>query len=226
MADFNFNNVQKITFITGNANKLKEFQAIMSDVTDIEIDNMKLDLDEYQGTPQEIALKKAKLAATHCDNPILVEDTSLCFNSFNGLPGPYIKDFLKELKPEGLYKMVCFIFKSPKEQFKHSLNLFTEFFLLQPLTLKQISAFEDKTAYAQCIFAYCEDKDSEPTLFVGKCDGKIVEPRGSLDFGWDPVFEPEGYELTFAELDKDIKNKISHRARSVAKLKEFLGTKE
>lgn len=77
-----------------------------------------------------------------------------------------------------------------------------------------------------CIFAYCENKDSEPILFIGKTDGKIVEPRGSRDFGWDPVFEPEGYELTFAELDKSVKNEISHRAKAVAKLKEFLKTRE
>ena len=137
---------------------------------------------------------KAKLAATYSSNPILVEDTSLGFKAFGGLPGPYIKDFLSNLKPEGLHRMV--------------------------------SPFDDHSATAMCIFAYCENKDSEPTLFVGKCEGKIVEPRGSRDFGWDCVFEPTGYELTFGELDKTIKNEISHRARAIAKLKEYLRTKE
>mmetsp|Transcript_10056 Transcript_10056/g.11315 ORF Transcript_10056/g.11315 Transcript_10056/m.11315 type:complete len:91 (-) Transcript_10056:44-316(-) len=89
-----------------------------------------------------------------------------------------------------------------------------------------VSGFEDHTGYAQCIFAYCENKDAEPVLFIGQCKGKIVEPRGSRDFGWDPVFEPEGYELTFAEMDKSIKNEISHRARAIAKLKEFLRTQD
>ena len=97
---------KKITFITGNPKKLEEFQAIMSDLPEVRIENMDLDLEEYQGTSEEIARKKAKLAATYWDNPILVEDTSLGFNTFNGLPGPYIKDFLKNLKPEGLYKML------------------------------------------------------------------------------------------------------------------------
>ena len=184
---------QKITFITGNAKKLEEFQAIMSDLPELNIDNMKLDLEEYQGTSEEIALKKAKLAATYCDNPVLVEDTSLGFTAYGGLPGPYIKDFLKNLQPEGLHKMA--------------------------------SAFEDHSATAMCIFGYCENKDSEPILFVGKCEGKIVEPKGSRDFGWDPVFQPVDYELTFAELDKDIKNKISHRSKAIEKLKEFLNSK-
>ena len=51
-----------------------------------------------------------------------------------------------------------------------------------------VSGFEDKTAYAQCIFAYCENEHSEPKLFVGKCDGTIVPPRGENMFGWDPIF--------------------------------------
>jgi inosine triphosphate pyrophosphatase len=89
-----------------------------------------------------------------------------------------------------------------------------------------VQSFEDQTGFAQCIFAYCENKDSEPILFIGKTAGKIVEPRGSRDFGWDPVFQPDGYEQTYAELDKSIKNEISHRAKAVAKLKEYLLCKE
>lgn len=99
---------QKLTFITGNPQKLKEFQAMMSGIEGIDINNIELDLDEYQGTSIEIATKKAKLAATYVDNPIICEDVSLGFNAFNGLPGPYIKDFLKALKPEGLYRMVSY----------------------------------------------------------------------------------------------------------------------
>ena len=76
-----------------------------------------------------------------------------------------------------------------------------------------------------CIFAYCEETDSEPILFIGKNNGKIVEPRGDTSFGWDPIFQPEGYDLTYAELDKSVKNEISHRAKAIEKLKEFLNTK-
>jgi inosine triphosphate pyrophosphatase len=56
--------------------------------------------------------------------------------------------------------------------------------------------------------------------------GKIVEPRGSRDFGWDPVFQPEGHELTYAELDKSVKNEISHRSKAIEKLKEYLCSKK
>jgi inosine triphosphate pyrophosphatase len=78
-----------------------------------------------------------------------------------------------------------------------------------------VQPFEDKKGYAQCIIAYMSPELKEPVLFIGKTPGKIVEPRGSRDFGWDPVFEPEGYEQTYAELDKEIKNKISHRFRAI-----------
>ena len=66
----------------------------MKEFTDLNIDSLSIDLDEFQGTSEFIAAKKAKLAASYWENPVLVEDTSLCFNAFGGLPGPYIKEFL------------------------------------------------------------------------------------------------------------------------------------
>jgi inosine triphosphate pyrophosphatase len=51
-----------------------------------------------------------------------------------------------------------------------------------------LKGFEDKTAYAQCTFAFCEGKGKEPILFVGKCQGTIVAPSGENMFGWDPIF--------------------------------------
>lgn len=51
-----------------------------------------------------------------------------------------------------------------------------------------LSSFEDKSAYAQCTFAICKGKGQEPILFVGKCEGQIVKPRGENMFGWDPIF--------------------------------------
>ena len=68
----------------------------------------------------------------------------------------------------------------------------------------------------------CEGPEKEPVLFDGKCNGTIVAPRGDNAFGWDPVFEPEGYKETFAEMPMEEKNKISHRSKSVALLKAYL----
>ena len=107
--------------------------------------------------------------------------------------GPYIKWFLEALKPEGLFKL--------------------------------LTAWEDKSAYAMCIFGYSDgslDEAGKPKviLFEGKTPGKIVVPRGPNNFGWDPCFQPDGFEKTYAELDKDVKNTISHRFRALNKLQE------
>ena len=91
--------------------KLKELNDIFNEhFKDIEIRQLDIDLPELQGNPEDIVRGKLKLAlekAKKLKGPILLEDTSLCFNAYGGLPGAYIKYFLKSIKPEGLYKMVC-----------------------------------------------------------------------------------------------------------------------
>ena len=69
---------------------------------------MDLDLPEYQGTPEEVARTKCEEAAKHIQGPVLVEDTSLCFNALGGMPGPYIKWFLKSCGPSGKYMSPLF----------------------------------------------------------------------------------------------------------------------
>ena len=87
---------------------------------------------------------------------------------------------------------------------------------------KLLAGFDDKTAYAQCIFAFCAGPKSEPIVFDGRCPGKIVPARGPNTFGWDPIFQPdEGRNQTFAEMDKTIKNRISHRSRSLQLVKDY-----
>jgi len=68
----------------------------------------------------------------------------------------------------------------------------------------------------------CYADESEAQIFEGMCQGKIIfEPRGQNGFGYDPLFVPNGFEKTFAELGDVIKNKISHRAQALEKLKAF-----
>lgn len=87
---------------------------------------------------------------------------------------------------------------------------------------RMLAGFEDKSAYAQCIFAYSPGPDAEPITFVGRTEGKIVPARGPADFGWDPVFLPDDFDTTYAEMDKDVKNTISHRYRALDKLRDYL----
>jgi inosine triphosphate pyrophosphatase len=178
-----------IYFITGNKNKLAEATQIIGDIKPFDLQSQHIDLPEYQGEPDDIAIAKCKEALRILNKPVLVEDTSLCFNALEGLPGPYIKWFLEKLKPEGLHKM--------------------------------LSSYEDKSAYALCIFAYGEP-GQDVRLFHGKTDGTIVEPRGPRNFGWDPIFLPNNQEKTYAELPKEIKNQISHRYKSLKAFKEYL----
>ena len=87
---------------------------------------------------------------------------------------------------------------------------------------KLLSGWEDKTGYALCTFAYSTgNSEDEVQVFHGKTDGVIVEPRGPRDFGWDPCFQPDGFDQTYAELDKSVKNSISHRRKALNALKEY-----
>ncbi|KAF8822617.1 putative inosine triphosphate pyrophosphatase [Cardiosporidium cionae] len=107
-----------------------------------------------------------------------------------------------------------------------------------------LNVFKDKSAYALCNFCFW-DGQGEPHIFEGRVDvsyffisgikvfellyldlnliiiqGLIVEPRGPRNFGWDPVFQPSGFQQTYAEMDKTVKNSISHRLIALRKLKE------
>ena len=183
--------LQKVVFVTGNAGKLREVNAILAGHVDVTSE--KVDLPELQGEAEEIAKEKCRTACQRLGTACLTEDTSLCFNALNGLPGPYIKWFLDGVKCEGLKKM--------------------------------LAGYEDQTAYAQCIFCYCRP-GGEPITFVGRCHGRIVDPAGPRNFGWDPVFCPDAQEdaLTFAEMSPEAKNKISHRALALEKVKVFFTT--
>lgn len=97
---------------------------------------------------------------------------------------------------------------------------------LKPEGLHQLLAgFEDKSAYALCTFALSTGDPSQPVrLFRGRTSGQIVAPRGCRDFGWDPCFQPDGYEQTYAEMPKAEKNAVSHRFRALLELQEYFGS--
>lgn len=85
-----------------------------------------------------------------------------------------------------------------------------------------LAAYEDKSAYALCTIAYHSGEDnSDVILFEGKTMGKIVPARGPNYFGWDPIFQPDGYEQTYAEMDKTVKNSISHRRKAINSMRDY-----
>jgi inosine triphosphate pyrophosphatase len=177
--------MKEIFFVTGNENKLKEYQLIFKNIRLVQY---KIDLIEVQGDLEEIVIAKIKLAVDIIKKPCFVDDTSLSFNALNGLPGPYIKDFIRKMKREDIVKM--------------------------------ITSFKDNSAVARSAIGFCIPNE-EPKIFIGEVKGKIVYPRGDY-FGWDPIFMPDGYNQTYAEMDKGLKNKISHRYLVAIKFKEYL----
>ncbi|KAL9319049.1 hypothetical protein ACSQ67_015566 [Phaseolus vulgaris] len=194
-----------VTFVTGNAKKLEEVRAILGN--SIPFQSLKLDLPELQGEPEDISKEKARMAALQVNGPVLVEDTCLCFNALKGLPGPYMGNWVLwasgGIDPQNL----CSVHKWFLQKIGHEgLN-------------NLLMAYDDKSAFALCVFSFAAGPDSEPITFSGKTPGKIVPPRGPNDFGWDPIFEPEGYDQTYAQMPKEEKNKISHRSKSLALVK-------
>jgi len=96
-----------LVFITGNANKLREVKEILCGPSSaITLDSKNLNVPEVQGTTQEVAFEKCKAAAALNGGPCITEDTALCFEALNGLPGPYIKTFLDRIGLDGLVKLV------------------------------------------------------------------------------------------------------------------------
>ena len=181
-----------LTFVTGNANKLREVKQILASTPDFpyELTNTALDLPEIQGTTQEVARATCSAAAAALGGPCITEDTALCFTALKGLPGPYVKDFMKSVGHDGLNAM--------------------------------LDGFEDRSATALCTFAYSAGPGQEVILFEGKTEGSIVKARGPTFFGWDPVFQVQGTELTYAEMEPAQKNAISHRYRALSALQAFL----
>ncbi|KAJ2509383.1 acetyl-coenzyme A synthetase 2 [Coemansia sp. RSA 2049] len=180
--------LRKLTFVTGNKDKLREMQELLQGAVDLH--SHAVDLEEIQGTTQQVATAKCRRAAEIVGGPVITEDVGLGFNAMNGLPGAYIKWFLSELQPAGLVRM--------------------------------LRGFDDKSGFAVCTIAFCQGPGHEPILFEGIHHGTIVDPRGPPVFGWNPIFQPLGSDLTYAEMSDAAKNACSHRFLAVEKLKAFL----
>lgn len=169
-------------FITGNKGKLAEVQSILGNVEGLDIDLPEIqELDAHK-----IIQAKLEEAQKHQKGEFIVEDTSLYFESLNGLPGPLIKWFMKTVGNDGLYKMA--------------------------------ESFGNFNAEAKTIIGY-SDSQNNIQFFEGNIKGTIVSPRGE-GFGWDPIFQPDGYSKTFGELSAEEKNSFSMRKIALEKLKE------
>ena len=176
-------------FVTSNHNKAREAAEILG----IELRSIALDLPELQDLDvAQVAAVKATAAREAIgapDSPILVEDSGLVVEAWNGLPGALTKWFLASVGNEGILNM--------------------------------LSGEKDRSARAVCAVAIAF-ADGYTRVFLGEVGGSIaLEPRGSGGFGWDPIFVPEGYSETYAELGSR-KHEDSHRARALGAAREVL----
>lgn len=176
-----------IQFITGNNNKLKEFEAVLG----VSLVQLKINLPEIQGIDaHEIVHHKLAVARAHSAGEYLVEDSSLYLDCLAGkLPGPLIKWFEESIGTEGLADMV--------------------------------HRYSNDGAEGRTLIGYVDAAGNEH-FFEGVLRGHIVPPRGDQDFGYGPVFQPEGHVKTFGEMTREEKREVSSRAQALKKLKAFL----
>lgn len=188
---------KKLVFATNNAHKLEEIASILGDK--IELLSLKdihcqADIPETANTLEGNAIQKAEYIHQHYGMDCFADDTGLEVEALNGAPGIYSARYAGEGHDS------------------------------EANMKKLLENMQDKeNRKAQFRTAICLIMDGEKHLFEGIVKGEIIkEKKGGAGFGYDPIFVPEGYDLTFAELGNDIKNTISHRAKAVEKLCSFL----
>ncbi len=188
-----------LVFATNNAHKLQEIRSILND--SINILSLK-DIECYEDIPETgdtleaNASQKANYIYSKYNISCFADDTGLEVEALNGEPGVYSARYAcKDKDPVKNMQKVL-------EKIRDKTNRKARF----------------RTVISLII-------DGKELLFEGIVNGKIIEtPRGSQGFGYDPVFVPDGYTRTFAELGNEVKNQISHRAKAVEKLAEYLKT--
>ena len=212
----------KIVFATNNEHKLSEIRAILGpsfEVVSLADIGCHEDIPETGTTLEENALMKAEYIYNKYHLSCFADDTGLEVEALNGAPGVYSARYaaMEATVPCG----------SPQ-----GLSHDSEANMAR--LLRELANNNNRKARFRTVIALIEKKDVCPCgctsiqvvhKFEGIVNGEIIqERRGGEGFGYDPIFKPDGYDKTFAELGADIKNSISHRARATQKLAEYLKT--
>lgn len=194
--------MKKLVFATNNKHKLAEVRAILGNQFDIlSLNDIKCyeELPETANTLEGNARQKALYIHQHYHYDCFADDTGLEVEALDGAPGVYSARYAA-LEGTG-------------EAHDSQANM--------NRLLRDLQYFDNRKA--QFRTAICLILDDKEYLFEGIVKGQITrEQRGTSGFGYDPIFQPEGYSNTFAELGDDVKNTISHRALAVKELVEFL----
>lgn len=189
-----------ILIATNNAHKAEELAAILGQIDGVKILTLR-DIPEQLPEPvedgatlEENAYIKAREIHTATGLPVVADDTGLEVAALGGAPGVFSARYAGE---DATYADNC-----------HKL-------------LESLKSAADRSARFRTVICYV---DAQRTLFAeGSADGVIIsEMRGEKGFGYDPLFVPAGQEKTFAEMSPEEKNRISHRARALAGLRDVL----
>lgn len=187
----------QLIFATHNKNKLKEVKSLIpNSINLLSLDDINLltEIEETASTLEGNALLKSKTIYEQTGTNCFADDSGLLVEALNGAPGVYSARYAGEQK-------------SDEDNIQK---------LLQNLHNESNRKAHFKTVMALII-------DGKDYLFEGIIHGKIItEKIGENGFGYDPIFIPDGYEETFAQLNSEIKNSISHRGIALIKLLEFL----
>ncbi|MBV1819619.1 XTP/dITP diphosphatase [Anaerosalibacter bizertensis] len=193
---------KKIILSTGNIDKIEEIKDILKDLpfsihSKKEVGLGDLEVEEDGDTLEENAIKKAMAISERVDGIVIADDTGLFVDKLNGAPGVYSSRYAGE--------DVSYEDNNRK--------------LLKEL---EGTPSEERTAKFQTVIAIVTEDKKIKTVY-GECRGRIgFEVKGSEGFGYDPLFIVDGYGKTFAQLGEEVKNKISHRAKALEKLKKEL----
>lgn len=189
--------MKTLVFATNNAHKLEEVRAILGN--DFQIASLKEigcydDIPETADTLEGNAMQKAQYIKDKFGMDCFADDTGLEVEALNNAPGVFSARYA-----------------GPGHDSEANMKKL----------LSEMQGKENRKARFRTVIALL--LDGKEYTFEGIVKGNIIEEkRGGSGFGYDPIFVPEGYDLTFAELGNDIKNKISHRAEAVKKLSAFL----
>jgi len=189
-----------IIFATNNRHKLFEVQHLVGNrfkLLSLQEISLSGEIPEDNTTLEENALAKARYIYNRVHIPTIADDTGLEINSLNGEPG------VLSARYAGLEK-------DDEANIQKVLN--------------RLKNAKNRSAQFRTIIVFTWDKGKE-RLFEGKIRGEIATMKaGSNGFGYDPVFIPEGYTLTFAQMPVELKNTISHRYKAFSKFASFLNS--
>jgi len=197
---------QELVFATHNLHKLEEVaQLLGNNIKLLSLDDIGChdDIPEEMDTLEGNALQKAQYIYNKFQYNCFADDTGLEVQALDGKPGVYSARYSEDEAPE----------LSAKERSEANINKL----------LFQMKNIKNRKATFRTII--CLVRKTEILFFEGIIDGKIsYEKRGNLGFGYDPVFIPDQYNKTFAEINLKEKNKVSHRANAITKLVNYLNS--